>query len=182
HHMQLLAHTDSLTRLANRRGFNDALDASLANRNEIQNLALALIDLDGFKGANDQFGHPAGDAILSEVGIRLAALSPEAICIGRIGGDEFGVILNESRACVRAAWVEKARAMISIPYQFGGFTIRISASIGMAGCQADIVSRDDWLTAADTALYLDKSDRRCRRTGDSAKISRNAAIMAGQPD
>jgi diguanylate cyclase (GGDEF)-like protein len=89
-----LANLDSLTGLPNRRRYLADLDHALAEaRRDGTRLAVALIDLDGFKDVNDAYGHITGDRLLFEVGERLLSVASPTVCVARLGGDEFGAIL-----------------------------------------------------------------------------------------
>ena len=88
-HQRTMAELDPLTGVANRRGFDLALERAAATGGPY---ALILIDLDDFKRVNDEQGHPAGDAVLQSVAIAAAGVARQDDCLARIGGDEFALI------------------------------------------------------------------------------------------
>jgi diguanylate cyclase (GGDEF)-like protein len=150
--VQLRRHAleDHLTGIGNRRDFVDRARRILAADEEV---AVALIDLDGFKSVNDQLGHDAGDRLLTTVAARLEGLIRKNDVLARLGGDEFGIVFRESSAAMAAARLESARASISAELRsvhIGGprvdFTVGISASNGRAR------SIEELLGEADTAL------------------------------
>ncbi len=159
--LRALASTDPLTGLANRRAFDDSLDAALSMATGT--VSIAMVDLDGFKPANDQFGHAAGDAILVAVADRLRALFPDAVSVARLGGDEFAMLFCPGLSEVAAFDAAKGiRAMLSQPYIADEDSITISASVGIA--IAPVGSPTEALISmADAALYADKAARRSAR-------------------
>jgi diguanylate cyclase (GGDEF)-like protein len=92
------AYIDKLTNLGNRKYFDRQLAAELARAKGSHYLSLVLMDLDGFKPANDDFGHATGDFVLKEFGNILARFTRKSDCAARVGGDEFGLILPETDA------------------------------------------------------------------------------------
>jgi diguanylate cyclase len=162
--MRRLADTDALTGLDNRRAFTAALDAAVADADGKAPFSLAMLDLDGFKPANDRFGHAAGDAILVEVARRLRTICSDCRSIARIGGDEFAIILAAGRTGDAAhALVDAARAILALPYVYGGEMIGVSASVGLAHFPSDADNASALLHAADEALYAEKAVRRAAR-------------------
>lgn len=151
---------DPLTGAMNRRGILTFFENKLARSGRALPW-LALVDLDGFKLINDTYGHAAGDAILCAVSERIEDI-PEIAGFGRIGGDEFALLLPGAmdRAQVRAA-LERLAASISRPISFGDRLVAIRASIGIHKCADGDVGGS--LERADVALY-------------KAKETRNAAI------
>ena len=150
------AETDPLTGLANRAVFQaryrevvgDSLNHGFAS-------ALVLIDLDRFKELNDTFGHPAGDACLCEVALRLGRAFRNAGLVARLGGDEFAIILRAPTNPARIAYVlQQTVAMLSRPLFWNGLRLEVSASIGAA-----LVDRPhrrqitELFAEADIALY-----------------------------
>jgi diguanylate cyclase (GGDEF)-like protein len=156
--LKTLASTDPLSSLGNRRAFDDALEGALAA--PTGRVSIAMIDLDGFKPANDRFGHAAGDAILVEVARRLTTLFPDAACVARIGGDEFALLFAEGLDESRAFQAAKAiRTILALPYTVETNIIPVSASAGFAvgpvGSPPEAL-----LSMADAALYADKASRK----------------------
>jgi diguanylate cyclase (GGDEF)-like protein len=155
--MRQLADTDPLTGLANRRAFSARLVKRFAQDND-HIFAVAMIDLDGFKPANDRFGHAAGDAILVEVAQRLQTLCATASCVARIGGDEFAILFEDSSD--KAIFHERAaaiRKVLALPYAVENELASLSASIGVACYPDNGRSLDALLKSADRALYAEKA-------------------------
>ncbi|MFM6941177.1 MAG: diguanylate cyclase domain-containing protein [Candidatus Planktophila sp.] len=119
-----LARTDELTGLANRR----KLLSEIENFSEVEG-ALLLLDLDGFKPVNDQFGHETGDLLLREVARRFSRTLPEGALLARLGGDEFGVLVpGRAAETLEAAYA--LRASLSYPCTINGQSITVGVSIG----------------------------------------------------
>jgi len=162
HHAQ----TDDLTGLGNRRHLVDRLDAAVASCEENgEELALLLIDLDGFKELNDTLGHHAGDQVLRQIGPRLSTLLRAGDTLARLGGDEFAVLLpatsGEGARRVAAALADRVRATKLAP---GQPVVRLDASVGVADFGSDpLPTVDELFAAADAAMYADK--RRSRHVG-----------------
>jgi diguanylate cyclase len=157
--MRTLADTDALTGLHNRRAFTGLLERQIEGAPA--ELALAMLDLDGFKAANDRFGHAAGDAVLVEVARRLKAMCGSAQSVARIGGDEFAILFEaEVAEKLVQERVAALRTILSLPYHFQDHMIRISASIGTAHMPADGHSVSALMLAADHILYQQKARQR----------------------
>jgi diguanylate cyclase (GGDEF)-like protein len=160
--MRFQAATDPLTRMSNRRVFNERVLEALASQNPAT--AVAMIDLDGFKSANDSFGHHAGDLILIEVAARLHQLCPRAACRARLGGDEFALLFPGALSLAQLSdQADAIRSALALPYVIDGNLIAISASVGTALCPSGGMSAASFLQAADVALYADKKERRARQ-------------------
>ena len=149
-----LADLDALTPLLNRRAFLRELKrvATFAQRYGAP-ASLIYFDLDGFKAVNDRFGHAAGDAALRGVAERLAGQMREGDVIGRIGGDEFGVILVQ--ADVSAALAKAASLAASIeerPVPCGEWLTPLKISYGVRQIDPGL-SAEEVLAAADAAMY-----------------------------
>ena len=157
-----LAEFDSLTGLANRHRMDRRLEGVLAAyRNAKRCCALMMLDLDRFKQVNDTLGHPAGDALLQQVAQRLTAITGTAGEIGRLGGDEFQIMLPDLDD--RGKLGEMASKVIQIlsqPYQIDGRRAIIEASVGIAVAPYDGLERADLTRAADLALYAAKNGGR----------------------
>jgi len=159
-----LARFDSLTKLANRFQMSEWLDKILqAPRVESRACAVFLLDLDRFKKVNDTMGHPAGDALLMHVAERLANTVGDMGRVGRLGGDEFQVILPGHHQPEGLSHL--ARQMIenlSHPYSIDGSRVIIGASIGIALCPQDGTTSENLIRNADLALYAAKGRGRGR--------------------
>ena len=156
-----LANLDSLTHLPNRRRFLADLDTALDRAAKAQSrLALALIDLDGFKGVNDVHGHAAGDRLLAEVGERLLEIAGPDMSVARLGGDEFGVIISGNPD---AAAIARVGAMLCTrlrgPYLLPEIEADVCGSAGLAAFPADGDTAKALFERADYALYTAKEKR-----------------------
>lgn len=153
-----LAHHDPLTGLANRLLFHTELEKGIASGEQTATLFL---DLDHFKEVNDTLGHPAGDALLRQLADRLRACVRDFDTVGRIGGDEFAVILPGITARSEAtSLAERILDDVRKPYLIDGQMVHVGASIGIAISPADGVDPDDIFRKADIALYCAKVDER----------------------
>ncbi|WP_369055018.1 putative bifunctional diguanylate cyclase/phosphodiesterase [Kineococcus terrestris] len=151
---------DSLTGLANRRGFDAALDAAVPEALRTgAALSLALLDVDHFKRVNDRFGHAAGDELLRALARECAAAMPREAVLARFGGDEFAVLLPGLRG---------PRACELLEQLVAGST-RVGLSCGVAELQPG-EEVGDLLRRADSALYAAKSAGRgqCRLSGGTS--------------
>ena len=157
-----LAEYDSLTGLANRHRMTRRLESTLAAfKSSRRACALMMLDLDRFKQVNDTMGHPAGDELLRQVSERLRNVIGERGEIGRLGGDEFQVILPDLDD--RGKLGELASKLIQIvsqPYPIDGKRAIIGTSIGVAIAPYDGVEKDEIVRAADLALYAAKKGGR----------------------
>ncbi|MFN3865035.1 MAG: putative bifunctional diguanylate cyclase/phosphodiesterase, partial [Erythrobacter sp.] len=163
HEMQVARQSqiDELTGLANRRKLCERLTATLAAfRVSQRSCALIMLDLDRFKHVNDTMGHPAGDELLKQVAARLKSIVRDAGEVGRLGGDEFQVLLPDMDD--RGTLGELANRIIqslSQPYQINGRRAIIGTSVGIAIAPYDGVTADELTRAADMALYAAKESR-----------------------
>ena len=145
-HERILARTDELTMLPNRR----RLIAEIQNFAKRQG-SLLLLDLDGFKPVNDTYGHEAGDRVLQQVAQRFTRALPAGSLLARLGGDEFGVLVDGSQTAVMEMALA-LRGTLSYPFLIDGHEISIGVSIGIA----DNDGADDLLLRADNAMYAAK--------------------------
>ena len=159
-----LAHYDSLTGLANRLQMSQLLEKILSARRQMNRCcAVMLLDLDRFKHVNDTRGHPTGDALLRQVAHRLERTVGKQGWVGRLGGDEFQVIVPQRLE--RARLGELAQDIInavSQPYSVDGHSIVIGASLGIAIAPDDGTTNDQLIRNADLALYAAKDAGRGR--------------------
>ncbi len=157
--LERLAHYDSLTALPNRALFFDRLDSAVARaRREERRFALLFIDLDGFKAVNDHYGHDAGDYLLFEIARRLRAAIRDSDTAGRMGGDEFTVLLdNIAKPEDAEAVADKIRSSLSEPIDIpAGTRVSVGASVGIAVFPDDGNDGETVLKAADSAMYTIK--------------------------
>ena len=155
---ELLARTDDLTGLPNRRLFVSNLSMAVAQWNSGSTFgALMIIDLDGFKEVNDSLGHLAGDALLRGVAGRLNAKMPRDSLLARLGGDEFGVIMRSPRILEDSnEMARQLRETLITPFQVSGVKIRVDASIGIAYAPRHGNDASTLLSRADIAMYRAK--------------------------
>ncbi|MCK0128168.1 EAL domain-containing protein [Erythrobacter sp. F6033] len=157
-----LSRYDSLTGLANRHRITHKLSATLsAFQVAKRSCATMLLDLDRFKQVNDTMGHPAGDELLKQVSQRLTRIVGDQGEIGRLGGDEFQILLPdvEDRA-VLGELSERIIQMLSQPYSINGMRAVIGCSVGVAVAPFDGIESEELIKAADLALYAAKGGGR----------------------
>lgn len=155
--------TDELTGLLNRRGFLRQLEREVATaRRYGVRGALLYCDLDRFKAVNDTLGHGAGDAVLRHTARLLAASVRKIDIIGRIGGDEFGLVMVQADARSGAKRAQAIQWLLqSTPCPIGGTRVVVRASIGVQEFTGEDAI-DDLMCRADMAMY-DRKRRRNRR-------------------
>jgi diguanylate cyclase (GGDEF)-like protein len=148
---------DGLTGLANRTLLYDRLDhtISIAAR-EGRPFALLVLDLDGFKQVNDQFGHLAGDRLLCEVAERLTSQLRAEDTVARLGGDEFAIVLPGADAEAAARVATVLAAGLDEPIDVGPRRVRVAASIGVAIFGPHGRDAESLMRCADTAMYACK--------------------------
>jgi diguanylate cyclase (GGDEF)-like protein/PAS domain S-box-containing protein len=164
--LERLALTDHLTNLYNRRYFmqHGAEEIKRANRNK-QPLALLMLDIDDFKNVNDRCGHEAGDWALQQVAAALKASLRDTDIIGRLGGEEFGILLPNTPLHAAALLAERIRQSIAymlLQMPEGALISSITVSVGAAAFTDATTSIDDLLRNADTAMYRAKNSGRNR--------------------
>jgi diguanylate cyclase (GGDEF)-like protein len=155
-----LATHDELTGLLNRREFERLFEMEQERARRFGHpLALAMVDVDRFKAFNDLHGHPAGDAVLREVGRRLRASIRSVDWATRFGGDEFALMLIQADRSEARALVERARSAVGAePVKAGsGLDLAVTMSAGFAVMPEDAASGPELVTAADRALYAAKA-------------------------
>ena len=157
-----LAEYDSLTGLANRHRMTRRLESTLAAfKSSRRACALMMLDLDRFKQVNDTMGHPAGDELLRQVAERLRNIVGERGEIGRLGGDEFQIILPDLDDRGKLGELAgKVIQIVSQPYPIDGKRAIIGTSIGIAVAPYDGLEKDELVRAADLALYAAKKGGR----------------------
>ncbi|WP_240504532.1 EAL domain-containing protein [Tsuneonella mangrovi] len=163
-HVTRLARFDSLTGLANRFQMAQSLEKILSAPLDMhRECSVFLLDLDRFKHVNDTMGHPAGDALLKQVAQRLERTVGKMGRVGRLGGDEFEVIVpGRYERNALAALAREIIANLSQPYSIEGQRVVIGASIGVAVSPHDGTSSEALIRNADLALYAAKDGGRGR--------------------
>lgn len=161
-HQSWLARHDSLTDILNRRGITERLEEAVSrSRRHKKLLAVAVLDLDGFKSVNDLHGHPAGDLILRTIADRLHTTLRQTDAVGRMGGDEFVLILEdleqEADLAITLSRVQDAVER-SIPLA-SGRAVSVRSSIGVTLFPNDNSGPDRLLRHADRALYALKESK-----------------------
>jgi diguanylate cyclase (GGDEF)-like protein/PAS domain S-box-containing protein len=158
--LQHIARHDPLTDLPNRTLIHDRLQVALDRaRRERQRLALLYIDLDGFKRVNDSFGHTLGDLLLQEVAQRITRCVRASDTVGRIGGDEFVVLLHDiAQPADATAIADQIRAALDEPFNLAGQCLGISSSIGIATYPEHADDGKQLIRHADEAMYAAKKN------------------------
>ena len=160
---------DSLTNLPGRPLFRVRLEHAIALQqddarsgrtpapDETTTFAVLMLDLDRFKAVNDSLGHHVGDQLLQQVARRLESSVRAADLVARTGGDEFNVLLEAVDLGSATARARQIAAALAAPYRIGPHTVATGASIGVVMSQPDLATTDDYLRAADAAMYEAKS-------------------------
>jgi two-component system, cell cycle response regulator len=158
-----LATHDSLTSTLNRRAFSEALRREMNREGrQAQGMALAVLDIDDFKGINDRFGHQAGDEVLCGIVGRLTSNLRSYDVLGRLGGDEFVILANHVGRDEAASLFDRLRVRMAespVPTRAGPIPVTVTAGVALwRPGQSD----DDLYAAADAALYTAKAEGRNR--------------------
>ncbi len=162
--LEYSAHYDMLTKMPNRALLSDRIQQAMAScQRHSRSLAVAFLDLDGFKRINDQHGHDAGDQLLASLGKRLKSSLREGDSIARIGGDEFVAVLvdlEQPEQCepVLTRLLEAAAEPVSV----GELSLAVSASIGVTIYPQDSADADQLIRHADQAMYIAKQSGKHR--------------------
>ena len=172
HEMRELAHTDPLTSLFNRRALSEHLEHQIVTGHEQRGFTVALIDLDGFKPVNDQFGHSVGDQLLIEVAHRLQQACGENGIVARMGGDEFAILLSPDSTISSSACADHLLAALVPPCMVDDHIIRVQASVGVATWPIDGETAEMLFEVADRQLYAVKKQAANAQRRDSARRAR----------
>ena len=166
---------DAVTGLMNRQQLQYAATVELSRFKRIGRPAvLMMIDIDHFKQINDGHGHTTGDNVIEEFARLMKACLRDMDTGGRYGGDEFGIVMPETSWEEAIVAAERLRRQVAA-YEFPGHGLRCTISIGLAQVNPLIGSVNDWVTAADEALYAAK-----RRGRDCIEVARmpSASVVA----
>ncbi|WP_240619592.1 sensor domain-containing diguanylate cyclase [Blastococcus sp. TF02-8] len=157
------ARHDSLTELPNRAHLHELIDQEL-QRADAPAVAVLFLDVDGFKDVNDSLGHDSGDELLRQLAGRLLGVTRGQDTVGRLGGDEFVVLCRECDLDGAEMLAQRCQATFDQPFELGGRTHRLSASIGIAAVPAGRsgLRSSDLVRDADLAMYAAKAAGRNR--------------------
>jgi diguanylate cyclase (GGDEF)-like protein len=173
--LRMIAQTDFLTGALTRRAFVVELDRAWARfARQREPSAVLLLDLDRFKTINDTLGHAAGDKVLAAVARCCADQTRAGDAFGRIGGEEFAMLLANVNPAEAVATAERFRSAIASLKIASCPALQVTASIGVASLTTDLSSLDAWLNLADTAMYAAKQTgrNRCCVAGLGSDLSR----------
>lgn len=161
--LRQVAQRDFLTGVLSRRAFTTEVERKLAlYQRHGRATALITFDIDHFKSVNDRFGHPAGDKVLFEIAARASSELRGEDCIGRLGGEEFGILVAESSCEGATNFAERVRKSLAATPIALTEPLTVTASFGVASVSKLQATPDDWFAAADAALYKAKhSGRNC---------------------
>ena len=163
---EVLARTDALTGLANRRAAEERLTQEIDRAARYSHpLTVLLADIDGFKAINDRHGHPAGDAVLRELATRLQRVVRATDLLARWGGDEFVVICPETDDAAAAQVAGKLVRVARHGIEAGDVMVDCGLSVGWTTAFAADLDARRLVRAADQALYRSKQAGRGRATG-----------------
>jgi diguanylate cyclase (GGDEF)-like protein len=167
--LRTLAASDPLTGVFNRRGFHDAAVRAVANgRRHRQPIAVVIVDIDHFKSINDRFGHTAGDRTLHFISRSLSRALRKGDLVGRIGGEEFALLLVNSSAEEAVEVMDRIRSGIATGFHDETTPVPVTASFGVTAVELGGGSAEDMLAEAldqaDRALYRSKIEGRNRTT------------------
>lgn len=161
--LRRIAERDHLTGAMSRRSFVKQMEKEIARfRRHQRDSVLILLDLDHFKAVNDRYGHPAGDEVLRAVSLACCKELRANDAFGRLGGEEFGVLLSETDAAGGWDAAEKFRRTIEDLFIDVGEKLRVTSSFGLASLTDSVSSAEDWIAEADEALYSAKRQGRNR--------------------
>jgi diguanylate cyclase (GGDEF)-like protein len=163
---------DALTGLPNRQHFNGRLALALERaRSTERELAVLFIDLDDFKQVNDNYGHSAGNALLTKVAARLRSVVGDDVTVARLSGDEFAVLVPVLETIASAGEVTRRIVdAFAAPFDVGRLELRVAPSVGSAQYPRDGLDAPTLLDHADAAMYRQKARRRIAQ-----------AIQSGRP-
>lgn len=157
--LEHMAHYDALTNLPNRIVLADRIEQAIAQTVRREDLvAIAYIDLDGFKEVNDTYGHNVGDSLLKSLGLNMNQLLRKGDTIARLGGDEFvALMVDFTDKKMIDSFLNRLLEAISAPINVDGYILQVSASIGVTFYpQAEDISSDQLIRQADQAMYQAK--------------------------
>lgn len=169
--LRQIARMDALTGALSRRGMLDAIDREIArSRRDGLDASLVMLDVDHFKAVNDTHGHPTGDCVLRDLARLADSILRPFDSVGRLGGEEFALLLPGAARPAAVAIAERLRSAIALQStKSGEADISVTASFGVAPLASEIATAETWLAAADAPLYAAK------------RAGRNRVIVANTP-
>ena len=176
--LAVMATTDDLTKLANRRYILQTLAHECErSRRYSRPFSLAMIDVDHFKRVNDTYGHDVGDEVLRTLSTVLVRVFRNVDCVGRLGGEEFAVCLPETDLCGAKRACDRLQIeLVTAPVEVNGEPVSITASIGLASFDRDTGTPESLLKRADELLYEAKRNGRNRIEVDTARCDAGPAV------
>lgn len=175
--MEDLVYFDPLTKLPNRKLFEDRLNQvlNLSKTNENQ-VAVLFLDVDRFKFINDSLGHHVGDEFLKIAAQRLQGQIRSTDTVGRFAGDEFAILMPNANVEDAVSLAQRLNAALAEPFDVTGHSLSVSASIGIAFNSATEESVDNLLKKADTAMYYTKKYGKNNYTVYTAELDKESAF------
>jgi diguanylate cyclase (GGDEF)-like protein len=170
---------DELTGLPNRTLFRDRAQQAVASaRRQQSSAAVLLLDVDRFREINDALGHEAGDSLLRELGSRLRGLLRESDTLGRLGGDEYGILLPTSSVEEAVVLASRVHEELEAPFTLKGLPLEVATSIGVATYPEHGEDVDELLQHADVAMYVAKDAHAGTAAYDVELDTNDAARLA----
>ena len=162
--LETLAKTDPLTGLYNRRHFLETLDAEWSRfQRYYRSVSVLMLDIDHFKSVNDRYGHAVGDAAIRAVAAACLDGKRKSDIVGRLGGEEFAVLLPETSLSRARTVAERIRRhVMGAQIVAGQIQFGVTVSIGIAEAAVSMSGIDALMSAADHALYQAKAEGRNR--------------------
>lgn len=175
--LERMAETDALTGVANRGGFQRALERAVDECGRSQTpLVLIMMDVDNFKNVNDKWGHDAGDSALQHISMLLQERLRSTDTIGRMGGEEFGLVLRSTEYLAATDLAESLRVRIAAtPLLYKQQSIELSATFGLAQWALDADTAEDLYRIADQRVYRGKAG------GRNQVVSNDGALETRSP-
>ncbi len=171
--LEILSTTDLLTSLPNRSAFIGEISRLTAKGGDPPlDLAVGILDFDGFKNWNDAFGHLEGDRLLKEMGEEIRSMQPEGMFVGRMGGDEFGFCLAREGTLDKKEVEDFSQRLLETMIRLDRGHNLVTGSLGWALFPEDATTPSDLLAKADEALYASKASGRNRMTFFGGEIAR----------
>ncbi|WP_413693547.1 GGDEF domain-containing protein [Psychromonas sp. KJ10-2] len=157
-----LSHTDSLTQLNNQGHWRSLCANEFINsKNAASPTSTIIFDIDHFKKINDTYGHPFGDEVLKGIAEAVRQKSKKQDIIGRVGGEEFALLLLDTNLKQATLVAERLREAIeAIHFEYQGKQVKVTASFGVAQITESITNFESWIEVADLGLYIAKNNGR----------------------